>query len=133
MRYPDWELRLGAYLEAVRWKPFDWGDHDCALHGANAVLAMTGIDFAVGFRGKYRTAIGSVRALQRYGAGTLEATIDTMVPVIGRAFAGRGDLVMSAGAIGVCVGGDGVFVGEEDAAAGLIRLPRREWSKAWRI
>jgi hypothetical protein len=133
MRRADWEIRLGDYLASVADRPFAWGNHDCALHSANAVLAMTGIDFAKRFRGRYRTAIGSVRALKRYGAGTLEGTIDAMFPTIGRAFAGRGDLVMHAGALGICVGGDGLFVGEEGGAAGLVRIPRAAWSKAWRI
>lgn len=133
MRRSDWEFRLADYLEAVGDRPFAWGWHDCALHSANAVLAMTGTDFAKLFRGRYRTAIGSARALKRYGAGTLEATIDTLFPSISRAFAGRGDLVMHAGALGICIGGHGLFVGEEGGAAGLVRIERAAWTKAWRI
>ncbi|MCP3729248.1 hypothetical protein M9978_02305 [Sphingomonas sp. MG17] len=133
MRRTDWEARLGEYLASVVDRPFEWGVHDCALHSANAVLSMTDIDFAASFRGHYRTAIGSVRALRRYGAGTLEATIDSLFPTIGRAFARRGDLVMHAGALGICVGGDALFVGEEGGAAGLVRIARPSWSKAWRI
>lgn len=132
-RLPDWEPRLLAYLEGVRSRPFEWGEHDCALHSANAVLAVTGEDIAERFRGKYSTAAGSVRALKRYGAGTLEATFDAAIPVIGKAFAQRGDIVSRDGMVGVCLGADGAFVGDVDGAPGLVRFPRREWTRAWAV
>lgn len=133
MRLSDWEPRLAAYLASVVDCPFVWGEHDCALHSANAVIAITGVDIAERFRGKYSTAAGSVRALKRYGAGTLEATFDATLPVIGKAFAQRGDLVLHDGMVGVCVGADAVFVGEDGGTPGLVRFPRRVWAKAWAV
>jgi hypothetical protein len=132
-RLPDWEPRLAAYLESVRDREFVWGEHDCALHAANAVLAITGEDFAAPFRGKYSTGAGSVRALKRYGAGTLEATFDAALPEIGNSFAQRGDIVLRDGMVGVCLGADAAFVGEADGVPGLVRFPRREWSRAWAV
>ncbi|MBB4620123.1 DUF6950 family protein, partial [Sphingomonas abaci] len=70
-RYPDWEARLAAYLEPLRARPFAWGRHDCSTFAAGAVEAMTGVDPMPEFRGRYSTARGSVRALRRFGAGTL--------------------------------------------------------------
>ena len=131
MRYVDWEQRLSDYLASVASRPFKWGEHDCALHIANAVAAITGDDIAADFRGKYSTELGSARALKRFGAGTLEATIDTLLDPIEPAFAQRGDVVMRDGMLGVCVGATAAFVGEEGGKPGLVEFPRREWQKAW--
>jgi hypothetical protein len=139
-RLPDWEARLSAYLAEARSLPHAYGSHDCALHGANVVRAITGIDHGAPFRGRYSTARGALKVLRSIGAGTLEATFDAHLPVIPVAFAGRGDLVMAEESIGVCIGGDALFVGAEGEQEGLVRLPRRNrvtgaplWQKAWRV
>jgi len=132
-RLIDWEPRLATYLAEARDRPFEWGSHDCALHGANGVLAVLGVDYGAPFRGKYQSETGAARALRRYGAGTVEATFDAHLSVVPVAFAQRGDLVMSKGAVGICLGGDAAFVGEEGAQAGLVRLPRSAWEKAWAV
>lgn len=133
MRRPDWEQQLASYLASVEARAFEWGEHDCATNCANAVAAMTGTDFAAPFRGKYRTRRGSLAALRRYGAGTLEATIDTLFPVIEPAFARRGDLALVDGMLGIVIGADAVCVGREGDREGLVRFARATWSKAWRI
>lgn len=134
-RHLDWEQRLGDYLDSVRDKPFCWGRHDCALHSANAVLAMTGEDFAAEFRGKYRSVAGSVRALRLYGAGDLASTMTAKFgESISPAFAQRGDVVMSStGDLGICMGPSAFFVGQEGERPGLLLVPRREWAQAWRV
>ncbi len=134
-RLPDWESRLHAYLDRVAAAAFTWGRHDCALHAANAVLAMTGEDFGAPFRGRYRSAAGSLRALKLYGAGDLVATFTAALgaPVPG-ASAGRGDLVMHDGSIGVAMAGFAWFVGEEFGDDGLIAVPRGAgWAAAWKV
>ncbi|WP_413061938.1 DUF6950 family protein [Sphingomonas carotinifaciens] len=128
-RLPDWEPRLADYLASVLHAPHAYGSHDCALHGANAVLAVTGVDRGAAFRGRYTTEIGAARALKKHGAGTLEATFDAQLPMIPPALAQRGDLVLAQGAIGVCVGGEAMFAG----AAGLERIGRAQWTRAWRV
>jgi hypothetical protein len=132
-RLIDWEPRLSSYLAEVRDKPHEYGEHDCALHGANGVLAVQGVDHGAPFRGKYDSEKGAARALRRYGAGTVEATFDAHLPEIPVAFAQRGDLVMSDGAIGICLGGDAAFVGEIGTRQGLVRIPRSDWQKAWAV
>lgn len=133
-RLPDWEARLAAYLDCVRYEPFAYGRHDCALHSANAVMAMTGEDFAAEFRGRYRSAAGSIRALRQYGAGDLASTITAKFgEPIPTAFAQRGDLVMTEGSVGVCMGGFGYFAGEEGGEPGLVVVARRAWEAAWRV
>lgn len=132
-RLPDWEARLHDYLAAHEGAVFEWGVIDCALFAAGAVEAQTGVDFAAPFRGHYSTAIGSARALGRYGERTLEATIAARFPATPAPYARRGDLVMVESMAGVCIGGDAVFVGEEDGAPGLVRFARPTWSHAWAI
>lgn len=132
-RFDDWEARLHDYLAGLSGAQFRWGKLDCALFAAGAVRTMTGIDPAAQYRGHYTTARGSVRALRKWGAGTLPATIDALFETIEPAFARRGDLVMVDGMVGVCFGADGLFVGEESGAPGLVRFPRARWSKAWRV
>jgi hypothetical protein len=133
-RRSDWEARLSAYLaERVDTLPFTWGQSDCALYTADAVLEMTGTDIAAPFRGKYSTAAGSARALKRYGAGTLKATFDTLLPPKPIGYARRGDVVMHDGAVGICIGADALFVRAEGEGLGLERIPRDRWSHAWGV
>jgi hypothetical protein len=134
-RLPDWEARLAAYLEPLRTRAFVWGEHDCCLFSAGAVEAMTGVDPMPEFRGRYSTPIGSARALTRYGAGRLDATLDTKFRRISASLAQRGDIVMSNGLLGVCLGAFLVAVGSEGDREGLIRIERARWVEpsAWRV
>ena len=132
-RLPDWEDRLAAYLAGVRERPHAFGAHDCALHGAAAVEAVTGVDHGAPFRGRYTTERGAALALRRHGAGTIEATFDRHLASVPVALARRGDLVMSDGSIGVCIGGEAMLVGRDRETDGLVRVARRDWSKAWAV
>lgn len=141
-RYADWETRLAAYLAPLRTRPFAWGTHDCCTFAAGAVEAMTGVDPMPEFRGHYSTAIGSARALRRFGAGTLEATIDTKFERVPAPLAQRGDVVMirqfegqSDGLLGIAWSSFAIAVGAEGAREGLLRLNRADWiePRAWRV
>lgn len=138
MRRSDWERALAAYIAECETRPYAWGEHDCALFAAGAVLAMTGDDPVPEFRGRYTTAAGSARALKRFGAGTLEATLDAKFEQRPIAFARRGDLAFHDGSVGVVMGPFALFVGgivdeAEHEQAGLIRVPRADWQKAWSV
>lgn len=133
IRLPDWEERLHHYLAEHERAVFVWGGFDCALFAAGAVEAQRGDDPAAAYRGRYSTAVGAARALRRYGEGTLEATIDAGFAERPIGFARRGDLVLVDGMVGVCVGPEALFIGEEDGAAGLVSYPRAAWSKAWEV
>lgn len=135
-RLPDWEERLDALIRARRREPFRWGAHDCALWGADVAAALTGADFGAPFRGRYSDAEGAARALREHGAGTMVATFDRHLRRVRPALARRGDLVKARrspeaprGAIGVVIGADALFVGDE----GLVRLGRAHWTIGWRI
>jgi hypothetical protein len=66
-RFSDWRSRLIQYLAAASRKPFREGQHDCALFLAGAVEAMTGVDYAAPYRGRYTTLRGGMRILRKDG------------------------------------------------------------------
>lgn len=134
-RLSDWESRLSEYIAQAQdlALSFDGGDQTtiCAFFAAGAVEALTGDDPAKAFRGKFTTAAGAEKALRKFGAGSLEATIDAMFDEKPPAFARRGDAVWNGEAVGICIGADALFVPAE--GAGLVRVPRAEWQKAWSV
>ncbi|GAA3271498.1 hypothetical protein JYA60_01785 [Sphingomonas yabuuchiae] len=87
------------------------------------------------FRGRYSTAIGAERALRRYGGGTLDATLDDKFTPVTASLARRGDIIMSGGLLGICLGLHLVAVGQEGEREGLIRIARSAWDQplAWRV
>ena len=135
-RLPDWEDRLHEFLNENAAREFSYGEWDCALFGANAVLALTGVDFAKNFRGRYQSAAGAVRALAEHGAGDLTSTFSAALgDACNPALAGRGDMVLHDGSIGVCMAGFAWFAGEEDGTPGLVAVKRpvEGWSMAWKV
>lgn len=134
-RRPDWDARLAAYLEPLRARPFEWGRHDCCTFAAGAVEAMTGVDPMPEFRGRYSTAIGSARALRRFGAGDLASTLDRKFEGISASLAQRGDIVMTGGLLAIAWGDFAFAVGSEGDREGLIRMERSRWieARAWRV
>ncbi len=138
-RKPDWEARLAAYLEPLRARQFAWGRHDCCTFSAGAVEAMTGVDPMPEFRGVYRSAASSVRALRKIGAGDLARTLDGKFRSVTPSLAQRGDLVMHNGLLGsllgICLGSVMVAVGQQDDREGFVLFAREEWvePRAWRV
>lgn len=131
VRLSNWEARLAAYLEGRAGASLVWGKCDCCLFAAGAVEAMTGQDPMPEFRGKYRSQAGAFRALRTIGAGDLASTLSAKFEGRPIGHARRGDLVMHDGAVGVCIGADALFMPLE--GAGLVRIPRRDWSAAWAV
>ena len=130
-RLPDWEARLHAYLDSVAATPFAWGSHDCALFVGDCVEAMTGVDPAAAYRGRYSNETGARLALRRYGQTTLVATFDEAFgPQVSTSRAHRGDIVqIDETTAGVCMGAFGYFVGDK----GLVRHPYSDFTRAWSI
>lgn len=128
-RISTWEAALAEYIESKRDAPFQYGVNDCCMFAAGAVLAMTSEDPMAEFRGCYKSAASSVRALKEIGQGDLEATIDAKFPVIPVGSAQRGDLAYFDNSIGVIMGGWAWFVSDD----GLERVPRSMWDKAWSV
>jgi hypothetical protein len=125
-RVSDWEAKLSDYIASMLGEPFVWGVNDCCTFSAGAVEAITGIDPIPEYRGKYDTALGSVRAL---GGKKLEQVMDDKFPELPIGFAQRGDLAMMDGCVGVVMGDYALFVSED----GLERIKRPMWDKAWSV
>lgn len=66
-RQSGWQMRLCQYLSTSARTQFQDGQHDCALFAAGAVAAMTGVDLAEGWRGRYSTIRGGMRVLRKAG------------------------------------------------------------------
>jgi hypothetical protein len=129
-RKDNWEAELSEYINSKRGtKAFAYGKNDCASFASGAVIAITGEDPIPEFRGQYKTARESLRALKEHGAGNLEKTIDGKFAEIEVGQAGRGDLAFFDGSVGVIVGQFAWFVGED----GLERVKREYWDKAWSV
>jgi len=137
-RRPDWPDRLHQALEAVREAPFRWGTNDCALFACDVVEAMTGLDLAADFRGRYRSQAGAGVVLKRACGGGLEALVEARaaehgiaeVPV---AFAQRGDVVLldsEAGpALGICLGASAALPRADQGFASIdMAAARRAWA-----
>lgn len=129
VRVQNWPVLLAQEIEAAREKPFAWGTHDCAAWAFSVAARLRG-EPRPAWVGRYRTRIGSLRALTRAGV-TLEGMgtailgpqLDTPL------FAQRGDVVFAGGAYGVCIGQDVAHVTE----CGLIIAPLQLAERAWRV
>lgn len=113
-RLPDWKPRLVAYLGSVADRALKPGKHDCALFFAGAVKAMTGYDGARGWRSKYKSLAGGVKALKKAGHDDHIALVASVLKEIPPAFAREGDGAVVPGegaldALGI-VQGEGVYV-----------------------
>lgn len=104
VRHENWPSLLSDFIEQSLHIPFDWGQSDCSLFAANAVLAMTGTDHAAEFRGRYKTAREATQLLKAFGgvAGMVERSGLQEVNVL---MAQRGDVVLVD-----TVGGDALGV-----------------------
>lgn len=58
---------FSEYIAATRSEPFRWGQNDCALWCASAVLDATGYDPAADLRGTYGTRFECLQVLKRHG------------------------------------------------------------------
>ena len=140
-RLPDWEQRLHEYIAAATDRPFVFGEHDCWLFASGAVETLTGVDPAADLRGRYSDDASAKALLRDIGAGTFLRLVQSRFKAKPVGLAGRGDLVWVRGGLGVCVGAQALFVGEERWAGlagvplreGLVTVPRGAWQKAWAV
>lgn len=129
MRYQNWEGRLNDFFLSRIKYPFTWGQNDCALFSADAVLAMTGIDHAAQWRGKYDDAASATKIMK----DGLESLVT--LPQVNINQAHRGDVVLinhrerlSLGVIDLS-GMRAASAGE----LGLLFLPISSIMKAWSV
>ena len=96
MRNHNWPEMLHEVIAKAKRKTFVWGTHDCALFVCDCIQAMTGIDYAKKFRGKYRSEKGSWKALKKIeSVESLSELADKFLgDRIKLSNAGRGDIVI---------------------------------------
>ncbi|HAS1199301.1 TPA: hypothetical protein I3816_004044 [Enterobacter cloacae] len=131
MKHPDWHNRLIAVIRAAEKRPFLWGEHDCCLFAADCAEAMTGENFADGWRGTYDSETGAKKALLR-GGGSLEKILGKYLDEVPVKMAQRGDIAVVENAGTRCAGviyGGAVWVPGE---AGLVCLRVKPMS-TWRV
>jgi cell wall-associated NlpC family hydrolase len=90
-RYPDWPERLAQFIESKRTVPFEWGENDCLMFAADAVVAITGEDPTAAHRGQYQTGEAVYERIRE--AGGLRHML--ALPEKHRGLAQRGDIVLA--------------------------------------
>lgn len=134
-RYSFWRTALADYVQGVAHKPFVWGEHDCALFAAGAVQAMTGEDFAAGFRGRYKTLAGGLRLLKKAGHDSHADMAASLFEEVHRSRAMVGDIAAIEIEGGIALGivqGERIYVlrpGED----GIGTLPLRDAARCFRV
>lgn len=131
MKHPDWHNRLIAVIRAAEKRPFLWGEHDCCLFAADCAEAMTGDNFADGWRGTYDSETGAKKALLR-GGGSLEKVLAKYLDEVPVKMAQRGDIAVVENAGTRCAGviyGGAVWV---PGGEGLVCLRIKPLS-TWRV
>lgn len=129
MKHPDWHNRLIAAIRAAEKRPFLWGEHDCCLFAADCAEAMTGDNFADGWRGTYDSETGAKKALLR-GGGSLEKVLDKYLNEVPVKMAQRGDIAIVENAGTRCAGviyGGAVWVPGETGLVCLRIKPLSTW------
>jgi hypothetical protein len=139
-RHPDWQARLVAYVVPMMSAPFSPGRVDCALFAAGGVKAMTGKDFARGFRG-YRTLRAGLKKLREKGFADHVALAAARLPEVTHegqpapAMAQVGDVAVVETEEGPALGlvqGEAVYV-MGPAGLGLVPLTDPRVIRAFRV
>lgn len=91
-RLHDWQERLSAVLGGAAARAFAYGEHDCCLHAADCIEAVTGDDVAAAWRGQYSDEGGGMVLAKARSLAQLAARF---LPPIDRAFARRGDVALA--------------------------------------
>lgn len=85
---------VGDFCDRIARAGWKWGERDCLLWLGTWALENTGVDGGAPWRGRYSTALGCMRALNR--SGGMESCIER-----GAALAGMVEGEARAGAVGL--------------------------------
>lgn len=122
MRLYDWETRFSRYISTVAREGFAWGLHDCALFAAGGIEAVTGVDPAAEWRGRYGDEAGGMALIRAAGFADHLAAARCWLPEVGRLMIMPGDVAIVAGALGL-VNGEVIYVLRE-SGFGLVGVER---------
>jgi hypothetical protein len=86
IRFPNWPARLEGFFLLHETTPpkFCYGTFDCCIFACDAIEAMTGVDPAAGFRGKY-SCLKEARFLMRdyCGSSSVRALAEKITTELG--------------------------------------------------
>lgn len=106
MRLANWQLAYETFFHSRLNLPFVWGTNDCALFAVDCVLATTGVDYGVKFRG-YKTQREAFRIVERFG-GLFEIASKALGDPTTHAYALVGDVALVSfegrDCLGICNG-----------------------------
>lgn len=99
-RFPDWTSRLESFLRESADRKFKYGQMDCGLFVADAILSMTGTDIAEPYRNRYSSRaealslaseIADAKSIEAIATERSAAHGMTEVPFLR---ANRGDMIL---------------------------------------
>lgn len=132
-RVSDWRTRLSSVVEERRRIPFS-EENNCGLFLADCIAAMTGVDLAADYRGKFKSLAEGIILLRKAGYPDLCAFLAKHLDEIPPALARAGDVMafptQQTGWAGGIVNGERVTVMSE---AGLATVSRDLAARAFRI
>ena len=145
-RQIDWQSNLNALINDHKESEFIWGTWDCGIFSAaicDAVLE-DGEDYLFPFAGKYRTAIGSLRALKKAGYDNLRHCLVTCFgEPIGPSHAWRGDIAFYEECAGLNLGAYNLLLGVQHIGVdidiapteqkGFVQIPRLEVQEYFKV
>ncbi|MGH9552310.1 MAG: DUF6950 family protein [Terriglobales bacterium] len=138
-RVNGWENILSDQIRAAQAKTFKWGTFDCSLWTCDVVFALTGVDLAADFRGKYSTSRAAKEVIKQFAGADLEALAvkrgaEFGMEEIDPQLASRGDVVLvRSGRKGLGIVALDGMCAHCASFRGLARVPRSMWLRAWRV
>lgn len=141
MRQNDWPEQLAACVKEAMHKPFEWGQHDCALFACDVIFAMTDFDPGESIRATYATADEAKAVLNAQGFDSLyqfasRIASEQHYPIIPFVLAQRGDIAIChtgnadwPQTLAVCMEGK-IFAPGKNR---LVHLPTVTVLTTWRI
>lgn len=130
MRHENWPDLLADRLKAWRDVPFVWGQTDCVSFVVDVVNAISDANVIVRRRGEYKTEREALRQIRSFGADLAELVTLRFGASRHPNYAQRGDVVMSAGNLGICDGSFGLFMTE---VAGLTHISIADCLCCWKV
>ncbi|WP_457587282.1 DUF6950 family protein [Ensifer canadensis] len=134
-RVDNWRGRFEQTIDEIRYRPFAW-DAECAIHlCGRLVQAVTDIDVAAPYRGRFSTAAGAVRVMTNSGFSNLADLVASILPEIHPSQMEIGDVAAIADdskfgfALGVC-NGERIFVIKE---SGLGTVDMLDAKRAFKV
>ncbi|MDN8617879.1 DUF6950 family protein [Variovorax ginsengisoli] len=131
MRRSDWQQRFSAFAAERRGMAFAWGQNDCCLFAADAVLAMTGDDWGADYRGTYDDVKSALRVMPE--GGLREVATRALGEPVTPLMAAVGDVLLMMNEdrelLAICNGVNAIGPGP----SGIVVLGMESALAAWKV